>query len=138
MRAILKRKGTTEGARPFESGHAFSTPDAVGPQRRRTTKQTESVRRVRLNCRFEDAALFSTAHQKHKRCDVKQVRVLRRKPLVKLTRLRHDVKRRPVQHLTVHISPERSRLLMDVSIDAVNTLASGSIFHDLGPEPSKS
>jgi hypothetical protein len=33
---------------------------------------------------------------------------------------------------------ERSRLLMDVSIDAVNTLASGSIFHDLRPEPSKS
>jgi GntR family transcriptional regulator len=59
-------------------------------------------------------------------------------PLVRLTRLLYDVKRRPVQHLTVHISPERSRLLMDVSIDAVNTLASGSIFHDLGPEPSKS
>jgi hypothetical protein len=116
----------------------FSTPDAVGPQRRRTTTQTESVRRVRLSCRFEDAALFSTAHQKHKRCDVKQVRVLRRKPLVKLTRLLYDVKRRSVQHPTVHISPERSRLLMDVSIDAVNTLASGSIFHDLGPEPSKS
>jgi GntR family transcriptional regulator len=41
-----------------------------------------------------------------------------------------------VQHLTVHISPERSRLLMDVTIDTVNTLASGSIFHDLGPAPS--
>jgi len=52
-------------------------------------------------------------------------------PLVKITRLLYDVKRRPVQHLTVHISPERSRLLMDVSIDTVNTLAAGSIFHDI-------
>ncbi|WP_426408450.1 GntR family transcriptional regulator [Bradyrhizobium ganzhouense] len=52
-------------------------------------------------------------------------------PLVKVTRLLYDVKRRPVQHLTIHISPERSRLLMDVSIDNVNTLAAGSIFHDL-------
>ncbi len=36
---------------------------------------------------------------------------------MKLTRLLYDVKRRPVQHLTVHTSPERSRLLMDVSIE---------------------
>jgi GntR family transcriptional regulator len=41
------------------------------------------------------------------------------------------VKRRPVQHLTVHISPEHGRLLMDVSIDTVNTLATGSTFHDI-------
>lgn len=53
-------------------------------------------------------------------------------PLVKLTRLIYDVNRRPVQHLTVHISPERSRVLMDIAIDAVDTLAAGSIFHDVG------
>ncbi len=58
-------------------------------------------------------------------------------PLVKITRLLYDVKRRPVQHLILHISPERSRLLMDVSIDSVNTLAAGSIFHDVGPEPKR-
>ena len=52
-------------------------------------------------------------------------------PLIKLTRLLYDTNRVPVQHLTVHISPERSRVLMDVSIDAVNTLAAGSIFHDV-------
>ncbi|UFW51125.1 MULTISPECIES: hypothetical protein [Bradyrhizobium] len=52
-------------------------------------------------------------------------------PLVRITRLLYDMERRPVQHLTVHISPERSRLLMDVSIDSVNTLAAGSIFHDI-------
>jgi hypothetical protein len=81
---------------------------------------------------------FCKAHQKHKRCDVKQERILRQKPRVKLTRLLYDVKRRSVQHLTVHTSPERSRRLMDVSIEAENTLASGPIFRDLGPEPSKS
>ena len=53
-------------------------------------------------------------------------------PLIKLTRLLYDTHRRPVQHLTIHVSPERSRLLMDVSIDTVNTLAAGSIFHDVG------
>jgi GntR family transcriptional regulator len=58
-------------------------------------------------------------------------------PLIKVTRLLYDMRRRPVQHLTIHISPERSRLLMDVSIDNVNTLAAGSIFHDLEDGPSR-
>jgi len=53
-------------------------------------------------------------------------------PLIKLTRLLYDTSRIPVQHLVAHASPERSRILMDVSIDAVNTLAAGSIFHDVG------
>jgi len=52
-------------------------------------------------------------------------------PLLKLTRLLYDLQRRPVQHLTVHVSPERSRLLMDISIDAVNTLTAGTLFHDV-------
>jgi GntR family transcriptional regulator len=57
-------------------------------------------------------------------------------PLVKITRLLYDTHRRPVQHLTIHVSPERSRLLMDVTIDTVNTLSAGSIFHDLAPMPA--
>lgn len=40
--------------------------------------------------------------------------------------------------LTLHGSPERNRLLMDVSIDSVNTLAAGSIFHHVGAEPEGS
>jgi GntR family transcriptional regulator len=61
-------------------------------------------------------------------------------PLLKITRLLYDRDQRPVQHLTIHISPERSRVLMDISIDAVNTLAAGSIFHDVAPQmqPSSS
>jgi hypothetical protein len=38
-------------------------------------------------------------------------------PVLKLTRLLYDTQ----QHLTVYVSPERSRILMDVSIDAVGT-----------------
>lgn len=57
-------------------------------------------------------------------------------PLIKLTRLLYDRSRVPVQHLVAHASPERSRILMDVSIDAVDTLASGSIFHDVGYQGS--
>jgi len=56
-------------------------------------------------------------------------------PLVRLTRLLYDTALRPVQHLTVHVSPERSRLLMDISIGAVNTLAAGSFYHDIPRDP---
>jgi len=34
------------------------------------------------------------------------------------------------------MSPERSRLLMDATIETVNTLSAGSIFHDLAPMPA--
>jgi GntR family transcriptional regulator len=66
----------------------------------------------------------------------KQLGVELASPLVKITRLLYDTHRRPVQHLTIHVSPERSRLLMDVSIDTVNTLAAGSIYHDVEPKRS--
>jgi GntR family transcriptional regulator len=52
-------------------------------------------------------------------------------PLLKLTRLLYDTRQQPAQHLTVYVSPERSRILMDVSIEAVNTFAAGSFFHDV-------
>lgn len=51
--------------------------------------------------------------------------------MLKLTRLLYDLKQKPVQHLIVHVSPERSRILMDISIEAVNTFAAGAFFHDV-------
>ena len=51
-------------------------------------------------------------------------------PLIRLVRLLHDADGRPVQHLTVHMSPERSRILMEVRGDAVNTLNAGLVVHD--------
>jgi len=52
-------------------------------------------------------------------------------PLIKVSRLLYDTERRPVLHLSIYMTPERSRVLMDFSIDEMNTLAAGSIFHDL-------
>jgi GntR family transcriptional regulator len=51
-------------------------------------------------------------------------------PLLRMTRLLYGVDRQPVQHLTIHVSPERSRILMDVAIESVNTLGAGQITHD--------
>ena len=52
-------------------------------------------------------------------------------PLVRLVRLLHDKRRRPVQYITIHFTGERSRILMDVAADAVNTTGAGQIVHDL-------
>lgn len=56
-------------------------------------------------------------------------------PLLRMTRLLYDVDRQPVQHLTIHLSPERSRVLMDVPIESVNTLGAGQIAHDAPMPP---
>jgi len=52
-------------------------------------------------------------------------------PLLKMVRLMHDLQSRPVQHLTVLLSPERSRILMDIPGASVNTLSAGQIVHDV-------
>jgi len=52
-------------------------------------------------------------------------------PLIKLVRLMHDTRSRPVQHLVSLLSPERSRLLMDIPGVNVNTLSTGRIVHDM-------
>ncbi|WP_454724807.1 MULTISPECIES: GntR family transcriptional regulator [Cupriavidus] len=55
-------------------------------------------------------------------------------PLLKLVRLMHDPDARPVQYITVSMSPERSRILMDISADQVNTLSAGRFVHDVPKE----
>jgi GntR family transcriptional regulator len=52
-------------------------------------------------------------------------------PLLRLTRLLYDHDSKPVLHFTAHVSPERSRILMDISADTMNTLAAGHVSHDL-------
>ncbi len=52
-------------------------------------------------------------------------------PLIKLVRVMHDADARPVQHLTAYLSPERSRILMDIPGDTVNTLSAGQFVHDV-------
>lgn len=51
-------------------------------------------------------------------------------PLLRIVRLLHDAKGRPVQHLTVHLSPERSHLLMEIRAEDIDTLNAGQIVHD--------
>jgi GntR family transcriptional regulator len=53
-------------------------------------------------------------------------------PLLKLTRVLYDQDGEPVQHLTVHATPERSRILVDLSADTINSLTTGQFFHDVG------
>lgn len=52
-------------------------------------------------------------------------------PLLRLTRLIYDQGRKPVQHLTVHVTSQRSRILMDIPAEAINTLGAGHIMHDM-------
>jgi GntR family transcriptional regulator len=51
-------------------------------------------------------------------------------PLLRVTRLLHDTAARPVQHLTARSSPDRSRMLMDVSASSIGSLGAGALAHD--------
>jgi GntR family transcriptional regulator len=51
-------------------------------------------------------------------------------PLLKLVRLLHGQDAKPVQYLEVYFSSERSRFLMDIPAEHVNTLSAGQIVHD--------
>jgi GntR family transcriptional regulator len=53
-------------------------------------------------------------------------------PLLKLVRLLHGQDARPVQYLEVYLSSERSRFLMDIPAEQVNTFSAGQIVHDSG------
>ena len=51
-------------------------------------------------------------------------------PMLRLTRVLYAIDRVPVMHITIHVSPERSRILMDVAVESLNTLGAGQITHD--------
>ena len=52
-------------------------------------------------------------------------------PLLKLVRLMHDHEARPIEYLTAFVSPERSRMLMDIPGEGVNTLGTGRFVHEV-------
>lgn len=52
-------------------------------------------------------------------------------PLLRLTRVLYDATQEPVQYLTIYLSPERSRILMEIPADQLDTLDAGHIEHDL-------
>ena len=49
--------------------------------------------------------------------------------LIRMPRLLHDDKGRPVRHLTAHLPPQRRRILMDIPGDAIDTLSAGHVVH---------
>jgi GntR family transcriptional regulator len=51
--------------------------------------------------------------------------------LIRVNRLIYDVGDNPVQHLTLYLSPERSRILMDITADRLDTTHSGLVAHDV-------
>jgi GntR family transcriptional regulator len=54
-------------------------------------------------------------------------------PLLRLTRLVYDQSDRPVEHLTVHLSPHRSRVLLNVPPNGAQTSIASRMVHDLKP-----
>ncbi|MBS0427053.1 MAG: GntR family transcriptional regulator, partial [Proteobacteria bacterium] len=52
-------------------------------------------------------------------------------PLLKIVRVIHDPEARPVQYITVTMTPERSRILMDIPGETVNTLSAGHFVHEV-------
>jgi GntR family transcriptional regulator len=51
-------------------------------------------------------------------------------PLLRVVRLLHNAAGQPVQYLTVHVCPERSRLLMEIRAEDIDTLNAGQMVHD--------
>lgn len=51
-------------------------------------------------------------------------------PLLKLVRLMYGRDARPIEHLTVWLSPERSRILTELRLTDVDTLRTGRVVHD--------
>jgi GntR family transcriptional regulator len=67
-------------------------------------------------------------------CDPLHARLMKTEvgmPLLKVVRVIHDQESRPVQYIVVTMTPERSRILMDIPGDAVNTLSAGQFVHDI-------
>lgn len=52
-------------------------------------------------------------------------------PMLKVIRLMHDDEERPVLHLTAYVTPDRSRVLMDIPSGRINTMIAGQFVHDL-------
>jgi GntR family transcriptional regulator len=54
-------------------------------------------------------------------------------PLLRLSRIVYDGARTPVQHLTLTVNPEHSRIVVDMMADSMNTLRTGQLVHDVPP-----
>ncbi|MDO9435392.1 GntR family transcriptional regulator [Hydrogenophaga sp.] len=53
-------------------------------------------------------------------------------PLLRLTRILFDQNKAPIERLMVYVSPERTRFLMAMDAENIDTSAAGHFSHDLG------
>lgn len=53
-------------------------------------------------------------------------------PILRITRLVHDNEQRPIQHLVIRSTPQRSRMVMSVPGKQLNTIGTGHLVHDVG------
>lgn len=49
--------------------------------------------------------------------------------LIRMSRIMHDDAGRPVLYVTAHLTPEHSRILMEIPGEAIDTLSAGHIIH---------
>jgi GntR family transcriptional regulator len=57
-------------------------------------------------------------------------------PVIRVNRLIYDTSRKPSHHLSLFLSPDRSRIIMDIPADDIDTAGSGFIAHDVPRTPS--
>lgn len=50
--------------------------------------------------------------------------------LIRMSRIMHDAGGRPVMYVTAHLTPQHSRILMEIPGDAIDTISAGHIVHD--------
>jgi GntR family transcriptional regulator len=50
-------------------------------------------------------------------------------PLLKMVRVMHDLDERPILHISIYLSPDHSRILMDIPAEAINTMTAGKVIH---------
>ncbi|WP_454727219.1 MULTISPECIES: GntR family transcriptional regulator [Cupriavidus] len=53
-------------------------------------------------------------------------------PILRMARLVHDSRRQPFQYLVIRSTPRRSRMVMSIPGNQLNTIAAGHLVHDLG------
>ncbi|MFX1681407.1 GntR family transcriptional regulator [Mitsuaria sp. CC2] len=50
-------------------------------------------------------------------------------PLLKMVRVMHALDEHVILHISIYLSPDHSRILMDIPADAINTMSAGKVVH---------
>jgi GntR family transcriptional regulator len=50
-------------------------------------------------------------------------------PLLKMVRVMHALDERPILHISIYLSPDHSRIVMDIPAEAINTMTAGKVIY---------